>query len=299
MEILSEALSPHFLNLVGNHELYNWSRSQLLLGVPWEAPGQPLRRGVLRHCPEGSLELYHSFSPCDGWRCIVLNPYDVSIYRSGRNTKPPPFNFDLDEAPLAELCQHNPNVAAFVKAHPGENILTDYFAGYPDQSVERRWVPFNGRVGSEQLSWLQTELDSAASRDERVVVMSHVLVHPESSGDGSTLIWNYEDVLAILQSESGRSVQLVVSGHRHQGGFHTDELGIHYIVLESPLNTGKNHPGCFLVVEAGDELLELSGFCNGESTVFPGGQEGSPCHRSLPLRKVSGSRGADFAMIPY
>lgn len=287
MSILSQSRSSRFLNLIGNHELYNWSREELLRGVRWESPEPSQESGLLRHCPEGQREFYHAFAPCRGWRCVVLDPYDVSLYRNGRNSKGPPYNFDLEAAPLEELVQRNPNVAAFVGEHPGKNILTNYFAGYPPRSLERRWVPFNGRVGPQQLAWLEEELDSAAARGERVVLLSHVPVHPESSGDGSTLIWNYEDVLAILQSHAGRSVQLVVSGHQHEGGFHTDEVNIHYVVLESPLNSGAGQPGCFLVAELGNGVLELHGFCNARSTLFPGFQEGSPCHRSLPLRSVS------------
>ena len=41
--------------LIGNHELYNWSRDQLREGVPWEHDG---RSGVLRFCPEGVEEFW-------------------------------------------------------------------------------------------------------------------------------------------------------------------------------------------------------------------------------------------------
>lgn len=287
MSILSQARCPRFLNLIGNHELYNWSREQLLQGVPWEAPGNPSQNGVLHHCPEGSSEFYHSFCPCDGWRFVVLDPYDVSIYRKGRTAADPPYNFDFDATALAELCKHNPAVKAFVEQRPGENILTPYWAGSYWETAPRemrRWVPFNGRVGAQQLQWLGAELEAAASRGERVAVLSHVLIHPESCPSNcETLLWNYDEVLAVLQSAAGRAVEFVLSGHDHPGGSHTDELGIHYLVVESPLSSGEGQPGCFFVLEAG-ETLELSGYCNARSTLFPGCQEGAPCHRSLPLR---------------
>lgn len=288
MAQLSEAGAP-LVCLVGNHELYNWSREELLRGVAWEGPpGEggghgreepPGARGTLRFCPEGSPELWHDFVPCPGWRCLVLDPYDVSVYRCGRGRRPPPHNYELDAEALKRLCEMNPNIAAFVKKHPGENILCDYFTGLPPTS----WVPFNGGLGAQQLAWLQERLEAAAACGERVAVLCHVLIHPKSS-DERTLLWNWQEVLAVLQSEAGRAVQLVVSGHQHHGGFFTDQLGIHYLVLESPLLTSPGMPGCFLVIEAGDAHLELEGFGNAGSPIFPGAVEGSPARRRLPLR---------------
>ena len=243
-----------------------------------------IARSPFKCCPEGNTEFWHSFCPRAGWCCIVLDPYDVSIYRKGRGPQPAPFSYDFDEAALAELCQRNVNVAAFVKEHPRENVLCDYFKDIPF-GLESRWVPFNGGVGSRQLDWLRDELESAASQEESVAVLSHVPVHPETAYECKTLLWNFEEVLSTLQSHAGRTVQMVVSGHQHQGGFHTDELGIHYIVMESPLLTGPHMPGSFLIIEAGESYLYLEGYGNSYSPVFPGVSEGSLGHRRLPLRR--------------
>ena len=155
--------------------------------------------------------------------------------------------------------------------------------------LESRWVPFNGGVGPRQLAWLRDELESAASQEESVAVLSHVLVHPETGC--KTLLWNFEEVLSTLQSHAGRTVQMVVSGHQHSGGFHTDELGIHYIVMESPLLTGHDMPGSFLIIEAGESDLYLEGYGNSYSPVFPGVSEGSLGHRRLPLRRSAAAVG--------
>lgn len=282
---------PERVSLVGNHELYNWSREALLKGVEWEMPGQG--RGILRFCPEGSRNFWHTFSPCQGWTCVVLDPYDISIYRKGRNAKPAPFSYDLDREALAELCRRNANVARFVKEHPGENVLCNYFDGI-SPGVESRWVPFNGAVGEQQLEWLKGKLEECAQQNNRVIIFSHVLVHPHSSFRGMTLLWNYAEVLEIIQSRAGRSVQVVMSGHQHQGGFYTDEFGIHYIVMESPLESRPGWPGPFMIVQAGEAFLDLKGFGNAKSPVFPEAAsqtsehgEGPMGHRRLPLRSAA------------
>jgi len=289
MTHLDEVRAPHSVFLIGNHELYNWSREELLSGVPWQKPERG-SSGVLRFCPEGSGELWHSFSPCAGWHCIVLDPYDVSVYRRGRQySRPPPYNYDLDAAAVSLLCRHNTNVATYVAEHPGENILCNYWKDIPDGDPTGRWSPINGAIGATQMAWLRGELDEAAGRGDRVVILSHVLVHPGSS-DGKTLLWNYDEVLWLLQSPTGRAVQCVVSGHQHIGGLHTDECGIHYIVMESPLNTPPDGPGAFFVAEADDVHLTLSGYGNAGSPIFPDAPAapGAPSQRRLRLRSAVG-----------
>lgn len=49
-------------------------------------------------------------------------------------------------------------------------------------------------MGAAQLAWMQEELAGAAGTGERVLLFSHLLVHPETSSNGSgrTLLWNYD-----------------------------------------------------------------------------------------------------------
>eukprot|EP00931_Biecheleriopsis_adriatica_P095741 TRINITY_DN69352_c0_g1_i1.p1 TRINITY_DN69352_c0_g1~~TRINITY_DN69352_c0_g1_i1.p1 ORF type:complete len:127 (-),score=30.32 TRINITY_DN69352_c0_g1_i1:21-401(-) len=117
------------------------------------------------------------------------------------------------------------------------------------------------------------------------MILTHVIVHPESS-DYKTLLWNYEEVLDLLHSHAGRTVQMVVSGHMHKGHFHTDELGIHHIVMESPLLSSPGMPGAFLVLEADQKTLTLEGFGNKDSKIFPGVSEGQLGRRELQLRSA-------------
>eukprot|EP00929_Paragymnodinium_shiwhaense_P086819 TRINITY_DN47238_c0_g1_i1.p1 TRINITY_DN47238_c0_g1~~TRINITY_DN47238_c0_g1_i1.p1 ORF type:complete len:430 (+),score=63.18 TRINITY_DN47238_c0_g1_i1:67-1290(+) len=288
MERLSRARCPKLVSLIGNHELYNWSRTNLLAGLAWTSTTSS---GTLRFCPEGCSEFWHDFSPAPGWRCIVLDSYAESLYRGGRTAKAPPFSYELDADALERLIEKNPNVAEFVRQRPGENILCDYFKGVPD-GPEGRWVPFNGGLGQKQLEWLRERLEAARAAGEAVVLFSHCLVHPASSVHGGrTLLWDYAALLDVLHSPCGKAVQLVISGHQHEGGFFTDEHGIHFVVLESPLNTSPNQPGSYLVVEADAREVRLTGYGNARSPIFPGVEEGTRAvSRSLPLRTCLGSQ---------
>lgn len=316
MSKLSQVHCKKTVFLVGNHELYNWSRQQLCQGIAWS-------KGILRfgadanesddhhdmttpssvspptHLSDGAPEdtrppLWHSFVPCAGWRVIVLDSYHHSIYSRGRGAGVPPFNYELDQAALAQVAKHNPGIGEFARLHPGSNILCDYFAGLTP-GPNMRWVPYNGGVGDKQLQWLRQTLQRSATLKERVVVMTHALVHPDTSKGHKTLLWDYDRLLDVLRSPVASSVQLVVSGHQHEGGFTTDpESGIQFVVLESPLNSPPDLPGPFVVFEQKDmQSLELRGFCNANSHLFPHAVHGDHASRLLKLRGLSGDVAGD------
>jgi len=188
---------PPVFHTIGNHELYNFSREELeqLLQIP--------QRG------------YYSVTPVEGWRIVVLDPYDVSILGHDEHKA----NFQTG---LQLLQQHNPNDVF------GQ---VDYTAGL--EELDKRWVPYNGAVGHDQLTWLQSELVGAQQQQQRVLVVSHVPLFPHSADD-STILWNYSEVVQVLQEKAG-VVVAVFSGHDHKGGYQQDNFGIHYLTMPSPL----------------------------------------------------------------
>eukprot|EP00958_Prasinococcus_capsulatus_P005870 scaffold567_cov384-Prasinococcus_capsulatus_cf.AAC.2 len=44
------------------------------------------------------------------------------------------------------------------------------------------------------MQWLEAELEESRTQSQRVIVLCHVLVHPETSKEGKTLLWNYDQV---------------------------------------------------------------------------------------------------------
>ena len=252
MRILSKAKCEDWIFTIGNHELYNFTRDELRDGVLSPGASLPFK------CANRAGEFYYSFQPAPGWRVLVLDSYDVSIYAKGREQ-------GLDVEALELLCRHNDNCAEWVRENPSV-VHTERMSGtFPYfknlEGLNNRWVPFNGGIGDAQLSWMKEELAGAAAADERVMLFSHLLIHPEttSNGSGRTLLWNYDKVLAALEDPRwSHVVSAVVSGHQHEGGLHTTACGTHFVVMESPMLAMPDKPGPYAVVEAHGEEEEGS-----------------------------------------
>lgn len=80
-----------------------------------------------------------------------------------------------------------------------------------------------------------SEISPLYSTTESLIVFAgHLPVHPDST-DPICLAWNYSELLSILQSH--RSVVCFMAGHDHDGGYHRDASGIHYLTLEGVIET--------------------------------------------------------------
>ena len=244
------------INLVGNHELYNFDRTQLQ-NERW-----------LRH---GNAE-YYSFLACRGFRIVVLDAYQLSLIGFGDDQKNDPRRL----AAVQLLAKENSNISP--DGAPGSN----WFDGIPEGSYQRRFVPFNGGYGTEQLDWLESELESARSNKERVIVLSHVVMHPKACGGssgGPSFMWDYDKALEILNScrneDGSRVVLAVLCGHDHGGGYYYDDgcddckdnnsetekstrSGIHHITVASPLNKGADG-SAYGIVRVFDDKMDIVG----------------------------------------
>jgi manganese-dependent ADP-ribose/CDP-alcohol diphosphatase len=102
--------------------------------------------------------------------------------------------------------------------------------------VERRWVAFNGALGTLQLEWLQRHLRDAAMTGQAVIVAGHIPIHPSSCQD-IALLWNYNEVLTILHEWRPYLPSLIcLHGHDHGGGIYYDDINfIHHQVIEGAL----------------------------------------------------------------
>ena len=181
-----------FVHLIGNHELKNFNRAQLR-----ERLGTARGGG---HPPGTVREFYH-LKPVKGWRLVVLDPYFDSVIGDPENSG--------GWARGAKILQaNNPNMTPEAMQRGA-----GWFDGM--QGPARRFVPFNGGYGAEQLGWLEKELDEAARTGERVVLMSHVILHPGAC-DGTTLAWDYQAALEVIAKAPRGTVPLVLAGHDHQ-----------------------------------------------------------------------------------
>ena len=205
---LRRASSPA-VSIVGNHELYNFNRTQLAQAT-W-----------LRH---GDKEFY-SFAPAAGWRVVVLDPYQEALIGHAQD--------DPRRKTAVELIgRKNPGVDPSGAGGSGWFKHVD--------GLDKRFVPYNGGLGGEQLAWLRSELKAASAARERVLIMCHVILHPKACG-GSTMVWDYPEALEVIGSEeAGGCVAAVLCGHDHFGGYFCDEGGVHHCTFCSPLNKGDN-----------------------------------------------------------
>ena len=147
------------------------------------------------------------------------------------------------------------------------------------EGLQKRFVAFNGAVGPAQLQWLRHELEatrqlnnnnssssSGNRHDQKVIVLSHQPIHPESSNP-VCLIWNYDRVLGVLREYSD-VVVASFAGHAHRGGYARDGCsGIHFRVVEAVLES-EPPTATFGVLEVYRDRLVLRGHGDCESAVY-------------------------------
>jgi hypothetical protein len=137
------------LHVLGNHELYCFEKKEAAKLF-------------------GLTVWNYSFVPAVGWKIIVLDSYYVTT-----------LDKDTEAEAHSLLANHNPNNT--------RSQQVDWLKGLTGE--ERRFVPYNGAVGKEQLEWLRKELDSEG--DTKVIVATHVPLMPGSCCS-ETLAWDYE-----------------------------------------------------------------------------------------------------------
>lgn len=244
------------MHCVGNHDLYNFNRDELISTFIYPDPekllfsdcvdqtsingdvNDALVKVMSKSLVEAKLCCYH-FSPYSGFRFINLDCYDESTL--GYDTE----NVKFVEA-MEFLNERNPN--------KDKNS--------PENALHPHYVQYNGGVGREQLRWLDDVLIQSDEQGERVVVFGHIPIHPSATGE-SELLWNYEEMLDLLSKH--RSVVIYLAGHDHDNGAYCcDESGIHHCTFNSvvqavPKNEGGNETA-YAAVDVYRDGMEIRGF---------------------------------------
>ncbi|KAL9672055.1 hypothetical protein QQ045_028303 [Rhodiola kirilowii] len=183
-------------HMIGNHCLYNLSRENLLPQLK-----------ILGS--EGCA--YYDFSPSPGYRIVVLDGYDVSAIGWHKDH---PNSLKA----LQFLKEKNPNSD---KNSP-EGLL----------GPDRRFLMFNGAVGTQQLEWLDGILQDATKLNQKVLVCCHIPLDPGATS-WEALLWNYDEVMSVIHKYG--CVKVCLAGHDHKGGHSIDSHGIHHRVFEAAL----------------------------------------------------------------
>jgi manganese-dependent ADP-ribose/CDP-alcohol diphosphatase len=236
LEAFSVYKSGKIIHTYGNHCLYNLDRQTIgsKLGIPF----------VKEPC--GDLVGYSSHVH-DGVRFIVIDSYDVALMKRCEESS-------QKRKQAAEiLSKNNPNFPENENSPEGL------------EGEAKRFVAFNGAVGKPQLDWLRETLSEARECNEKVVLLSHQPILPDSSSP-VCLVWNYMDVLVVIR-EFSDIIVASFSGHAHQGGYKRDaESGIHFRVFEAALESQPEKT--YAMVDVYDDRLLIRGFGNCNSAVF-------------------------------
>ena len=59
------------------------------------------------------------------------------------------------------------------------------------EGTNKRFMPYNGKIGEKQMAWLKDTLTQCQSEGEAAIVLSHIPIHP-SAADNLCLLWNYQ-----------------------------------------------------------------------------------------------------------
>ena len=110
----------------------------------------------------------------------------------------------------------------------------EYFLARPEKH------DYCGAVGVRQKVWLKKELDTAERAGEKVIVICHFPLLPETTDPKHGLLWNHQEIVDILASSN--AVTACISGHYHYGGYALKNK-IHFVVLPAFV-TRHEHP-CF------------------------------------------------------
>lgn len=205
-------------HVLGNHEFYvGLSRSQLLY-----------KYGIIpdARATNSTDHSYFTVRPAAGVRAIFLDTFDISIL--GRNRS------DARAAAAHQLLlRHNPLYNASGGASSGNDP-----SGL--RGLERSWVALNGGLGDAQLSWLADQLADARAAGDRVLIFSHIALHPGAQSllcGGMCVVWNHEQVLDVLRPY-GDNVAACFAGHDHSGGYARDaQSGLSFITVQGIIET--------------------------------------------------------------
>ncbi|KAM8945704.1 manganese-dependent ADP-ribose/CDP-alcohol diphosphatase-like [Pelodytes ibericus] len=212
-----EKLNIPFHHIWGNHEFYNFSRKCLfaskLNSKPLESEMDQLtinQESRENGTDQESFYGYH-FSPFPKFRFLLIDCYDLSVI--GRDP---------------ESILYGKSLKLLKEKNPNEDMNS------PKGIEEQQFVQFNGGVSSTQLNWINSILASSDEKEEKVVVVGHLPIHPDST-DAICLAWNYKKILSVLHAHP--CVVGYFAGHDHDGGYCVDACGIHHITFKGVIET--------------------------------------------------------------
>ena len=165
------------------------------------------------HTVLGMPAKYYDFS-VKGWRFVVLDGNDISLHAHPEGTK-------MDRQ--------------------SREYYEKHAAGSPE---------WNGALGSQQLSWLESVLRDAEKSSENVVLFSHFPVYPENVHN----LWNAPEIIQLIEKYPG--VKMYMNGHNHAGNY-DEKKDVHYLTFKGMVNTDTTS---YAVIKLSEKRAEISGY---------------------------------------
>jgi manganese-dependent ADP-ribose/CDP-alcohol diphosphatase len=200
--------SQKILNVWGNHEMYNFTRSYLV--------NTQLNTARLLNQNLNSNANYYSVKITNNLKLICLDLYEISILGYQENQQ----MFDVSLNMLREI-NHNKDLNS-------GNGLPKYF---------KQYVAYNGTISKKQYNWLENELKQCEENGSKAIVCGHIPLHHRASNFKSKA-WNSNEIIQLLRSFNGL-VLAYLAGHCHDGGYFKDKSNIHHLTLNAIVET---HP---------------------------------------------------------
>lgn len=110
--------------------------------------------------------------------------------------------------------------------------------------------PWNGAVGSTQLTWFERTCAAAHAERRRVIVLAH---HPVAPA-GPHVVWNADEVLAAIDRHP--NIVAWLNGHNHAGAF-AERNGIPFVTMRGMVETATTT--AFATAEILPDRLILTG----------------------------------------
>ena len=191
---------PTLLNVWGNHDLYNFKRSELI--------NMPLNTArVLNYNERGMNSNYYLYEVSDKLNLICLDLYELAI-----------IGYDRSEPIYAAALE-------LIEAHKSNNSSHE----------DLKYLRYNGAAMQPQLTWLTEQLEMCRKLSKKVIIAGHIPLRHESSCY-TTLPFNSTEILDIIY-EYERVCVAYFAGHYHEGGHFMDEHNILHITFPAVLET--------------------------------------------------------------
>ena len=197
---------PFFINLIGNHELYNFDFD-----------------GLGKYFYSPSKRFYFSYCPFDGFIFIVLNCYEVSLMSPNK------------EMAKKLLAEHNGENVYGIPHSVDDNRRWVAFGG-AFGSAQLQWLEselqkIEGLKQKHNVILFGHQPIWAIFSDQKSGLL----------GNERTLCWDYREINKIIGKYE--CVKMYISGHRHDGEIVKDPNGIWHRTLEGAVESDGD--GCF------------------------------------------------------